>query len=55
MRLRGAHQRMPRSMKLRQKARKWARARRSRLRGGICGKHFSRLMRVTRRRSGISQ
>src|SRR3954470_20971203 len=46
---------MPRSMKLRRKARKWARAIASRLSSLQRGKHFARLTRVTLRRSGMSQ
>src|SRR3954469_13463706 len=46
---------MPRSMKLRTKARKWARAIASRFSSLQRGKHLARLTRVTLRRSGMSQ
>src|SRR3954464_5002289 len=49
------HHRMPRSMKLRTKARKWARAIASRFSSLQRGKHLARLTRVTLRRSGMSQ
>src|SRR3954470_22187 len=49
------HHRMPRSMKLRRKARKWARAIASRFSSLQRGKHLARLTRVTLRRSGMSQ
>src|SRR5262245_11080543 len=49
------HHRMPRSTTVRTKARKCARASASRLASGRSGKHFAKLMRVTLRRSGMSQ